>query len=202
MSTNIKWDEALISREERWTHLDCRGATLWFTGLSGSGKSTVAAALEKRLLERGVRAYRLDGDNIRHGLNRNLGFSAQDRKENIRRIGEVSRLFADAGVLTLSSFVSPYRSDRDCVRALLDDGDFLEVFVNTPLEVCEQRDRKGLYAKARAGIIKEFTGISDPYEEPADADITIDTTSLTPEEAAQQIILHLEREGYIGLGEN
>ena len=173
MSTNIKWDEALISREERWAHLGCRGATLWFTGLSGSGKSTVAAALEKRLLERGVRAYRLDGDNIRHGLNQDLGFSPEDRRENIRRIGEVSTLLAESGCLVLTSFISPYRADRAQVREKHEEAGiaFLEVFVDTPIEICEQRDPKGLYEKARAGAISDFTGISAPYEAPESPEI-------------------------------
>lgn len=185
---NVVWHEGHVDRPWREALLDQKGVVIWFTGLSGSGKSTIAFTVEHALMARDRLTYVLDGDNIRHGLNRNLGFSAQDRKENIRRIGEVSRLFADAGVLTLSSFVSPYRSDRDCVRALLDDGDFLEVFVNTPLEVCEQRDPKGLYKKARAGEIPNFTGISDPYEPPLTPELEIRTAECTAEEAAQQVI--------------
>jgi len=185
---NVVWHEGHVDRPRREALLDQKGVVVWFTGLSGSGKSTIAFTVEHALMVRDRLTYVLDGDNIRHGLNRNLGFSAQDRKENIRRIGEVSRLFADAGVLTLSSFVSPYRSDRDRVRALLDDGDFLEVFVNTPLEVCEQRDPKGLYKKARAGEIPNFTGISDPYEPPLTPELEIRTAECTVEEAAQQVI--------------
>jgi adenylylsulfate kinase len=184
----VGWHEGHVDRPRREALLDQKGVVVWFTGLSGSGKSTIAFTVEHALMVRDRLTYVLDGDNIRHGLNRNLGFSAQDRKENIRRIGEVSRLFADAGVLTLSSFVSPYRSDRDRVRALLDDGDFLEVFVNTPLEVCEQRDPKGLYKKARAGEIPNFTGISDPYEPPLTPELEIRTAECTVEEAAQQVI--------------
>ena len=187
-SDNVVWHEGRVDRPRRQALLDQKGVVVWFTGLSGSGKRTIAFTVEHALMVRDRLTYVLDGDNIRHGLNRNLGFSAQDRKENIRRIGEVSRLFADAGVLTLSSFVSPYRSDRDRVRALLDDGDFLEVFVNTPLEVCEQRDPKGLYKKARAGEIPNFTGISDPYEPPLTPDLEIRTAECTVEEAAQQVI--------------
>lgn len=185
---NVVWHEGHVDRPRREALLDQKGVVVWFTGLSGSGKSTIAFTVEHALMVRDRLTYVLDGDNIRHGLNRNLGFSAQDRKENIRRIGEVSRLFADAGVLTLSSFVSPYRSDRDRVRALLDDGDFLEVFVNTPLEDCEQRDPKGLYKKARAGEIPNFTGISDPYEPPLTPELEIRTAECTVEEAAQQVI--------------
>ncbi|MEC9464968.1 MAG: adenylyl-sulfate kinase [Myxococcota bacterium] len=177
MNSNIQWDKALISREERWRHLGSRSATLWFTGLSGSGKSTVAAALEKHLVQQGIRAYRLDGDNIRHGLNQDLGFSPEDRQENIRRIGEVSTLLADSGCLVLASFISPYRADRARVRHNHEEAGipFLEVFVDTPIEVCEKRDPKGLYAKAREGEIKDFTGISAPYEVPESPEIHLRT---------------------------
>src|SRR5262252_4774264 len=175
-ATNITWHEGHVTREERGALLQQKGATLWFTGLSGSGKSTVAFTLEHALVQRGRLAYVLDGDNIRHGLNKNLGFSAADREENIRRIGEVARLFADAGVLTMTSFISPYRKDRDLVRSLHTDArlPFLEVYLNTPLATCEQRDPKGLYKQARAGQLKEFTGISAPYEEPLRPELTID----------------------------
>ncbi|MFG0257030.1 MAG: adenylyl-sulfate kinase [Phycisphaerales bacterium JB043] len=186
-ATNIHWHEGDISRDERWKALDCAGATLWFTGLSGSGKSTVASALEQTLVNMGVISYRLDGDNIRHGLNKNLGFSAEDRAENIRRIGEVAKLFADAGTIALTSFISPYRSDRDQVRALHDASDvaFLEVFVCPPLDVCEERDPKGLYKKARAGEIKGFTGIDDPYEEPESAELLLDTSTMSVDECVR-----------------
>jgi len=195
--SNITWHEGHVERARRETLLGQRGALVWFTGLSGSGKSTIAFTVEHALMARGRLAYVLDGDNIRHGLNSNLGFCAEDREENIRRIGEVGRLFADAGVLTLSSFVSPYRADRDKVRALLGAGEFLEVFVNTPLEVCEQRDPKGLYKKARAGEIANFTGISDPYEPPEHAELEIRTTEYTVEQTAGQVLDLLEQHGKI-----
>lgn len=173
------WSTGGLSRQERWGLLRTRGGTIWMTGLSGSGKSTIAVALEAELLRRGRVAYRLDGDNIRHGLNANLGFSAEDRHENIRRIGEVAKLFADAGALAIVSFISPYRADRERVRASHAAGElpFVEVFVDTPLAVCEQRDPKGLYRKARAGEIKGFTGIDDPYEAPVagEAEIVLKT---------------------------
>lgn len=174
-ATNIHWHEGDLSRDERWKALKCRGCTLWFTGLSASGKSTIAVALEQALVNQGINAYRLDGDNIRHGLNKNLGFSAEDRAENIRRIGEVSKLFADAGVISIASFISPYIRDRDAVRALHKEAGiaFLEVFADTPIEVCEKRDPKGLYKKARAGEIKGFTGIDDPYEAPKNAELVL-----------------------------
>ena len=189
-SDNITWHHSTIGPEDRAKVLGHRGCTLWLTGLSGSGKSTVAVALEHALIARGCLAYRLDGDNIRHGLNSNLGFSADDRKENIRRIGEVAKLFADSGVITISSFISPYQSDRDQVRKIHEDAGlfFLEVFINTPIEVCESRDPKGLYKKARAGEIKGFTGIDDPYEAPTNPEIDLKTDELSPVEAAQQLI--------------
>src|SRR5437762_6338255 len=171
-ATNITWHEGHVTREERAPLLKQKGATLWFTGLSGSGKSTVAFTLEHALVQRGHLAYVLDGDNIRHGLNKNLGFSAADREENIRRIGEVAKLFADAGLVTLTSFISPYRKDRDLVRELHKASGlpFIEVFINTPIGTCEQRDPKGLYRKARAALASDqgmgFTGVDDPYEEP------------------------------------
>ena len=163
-SPNVVWHPGHLSRSERWQAIGARGATVWFTGLSGSGKSTVAMAVEKALLHAGRAAYVLDGDNIRHGLNGDLGFSAEDRDENVRRVAEVARLFADAGVVALVPLVSPYRAARDNARALHDAADvpFVEVFVDTPIELCEQRDVKGLYAKARAGELKGFTGIDDP----------------------------------------
>ncbi|MBL8763430.1 MAG: adenylyl-sulfate kinase [Phycisphaerae bacterium] len=174
-ATNIHWHAGNLSREDRWRDLKARGATLWFTGLSASGKSTIASALEQHLVHLGIHCYRLDGDNIRHGLNKNLGFSAEDRAENIRRIGEVAKLFADSGSVALTSFISPYRKDRDLCRALHDKDaiPFIEVFVDTPIEVCEQRDPKGLYKKARAGEIKGFTGIDDPYEAPLKPELVL-----------------------------
>lgn len=201
-STNIKWHEGSVSRDEREKLLNQRGCVLWFTGLSGSGKSTVAYTLEHALAERGKLAYVLDGDNIRHGLNRNLGFSASDREENIRRIGEVSKLFAEAGVITLVSFISPYRSDRDRVRQRLSEGDFVEVYMKIPLEVCESRDPKGLYKAARAGKIKGFTGIDDPYEEPTGPEIVMEVSKSDgimkpPEKMAGEILSYLEEKGYL-----
>jgi adenylylsulfate kinase len=198
-ATNITWHEGHVSREERGQLLKQKGATLWFTGLSGSGKSTIAYTLEHALVQRGRLAYVLDGDNIRHGLNKNLGFSAADREENIRRIGEVAKLFADCGVLTMTSFISPYRADRDKVRALHVEGKlpFIEVYVNTPIETCEQRDPKGLYKKARAGQLKGFTGIDDPYEAPLKPELTIDATSTTPQQAAVLLIEYLEKQGIL-----
>lgn len=186
---NVVWHEGSLGREDRARLLGARGCTLWFTGLSGSGKSTIAAAVERALVERGVFAYRLDGDNIRHGLNANLGFSAADREENIRRIGEVARLFADAGAVAITSFISPYRADRARVRALhaASGLPFIEVFVDTPIEVCEARDPKGLYKKARAGQITGFTGIDDPYEPPEGAEVVLRTTNLSIEESTEQV---------------
>jgi adenylylsulfate kinase len=196
-ATNIVWHQGAITRDDRTQLNGHRGCTVWLTGLSGSGKSTIAVQLEKHLLERGVRTYILDGDNIRHGLNKNLGFSPEDRTENIRRIGEVAKLFTDAGLVTLTAFISPYRADRDQVRSIMQDGDFVEVFVDCPVEVCEERDVKGLYKKARAGEIKEFTGISAPYEAPAKPELTILTAGQSVEASAQQIIEHLEGKGVI-----
>ncbi|MGD1278792.1 MAG: adenylyl-sulfate kinase [Tepidisphaeraceae bacterium] len=194
-STNITWHEGSVSRPERQQLLNQKGVTVWMTGLSASGKSTIACILEQMLLHKKKHAYRLDGDNIRHGLNKNLGFSAEDRAENIRRIGEVAKLFTDAGVITITSFISPYRKDRDAVRAGMKPGEFVEVYVKVSLEEAERRDPKGLYKKARAGEIKEFTGIDDPYEPPQQPEIVIDTEKTKPEAAAQQILAYLERHG-------
>lgn len=196
-ATNIVWHEGHVSRQERESLLDQRGVMVWLTGLPSSGKSTIAFTAEHALVARGRLAYVLDGDNIRHGLNKNLGFSADDRGENIRRIGEVGKLFVDCGAVALTSFVSPYRADRDAVRDLMEDGEFLEVFVDTPVEICEQRDPKGLYAKARAGEIPNFTGISDPYESPENPELVIETASSTPEEATNAIIDMLQKRGKI-----
>jgi len=186
-ATHIHWHEGDLTRDERWKALNCKGGTLWFTGLSASGKSTIASALEQVLVQQGRVSYRLDGDNIRHGLNKNLGFSAEDRAENIRRIGEVAKLFADSGAVALTSFISPYIADRDAVRALHKEAGvgFYEVFVDTPLEVCEERDPKGLYKKARAGEIKGFTGIDDPYEAPQNPELILRTAEKSLEECVQ-----------------
>ncbi len=199
-ATNITWHEGHVTREERGALLRQKGATLWFTGLSGSGKSTIAFTLEHALVQRGRLAYVLDGDNIRHGLNRNLGFSAADREENIRRIGEVAKLFADAGLVTMTSFISPYRKDRDLVRQLHDAGKlpFIEIHVNTPIDTCEQRDPKGLYKKARAGELKNFTGVDDPYEAPLAPELTIDATNTSPQQAAALLLEYLEKQGILG----
>ena len=196
-ATNITWHEGHVTREERNALLKQKGATLWFTGLSGSGKSTIAFTLEHALVQRGRLAYVLDGDNIRHGLNRNLGFSAADREENIRRIGEVAKLFTDAGMVALTAFISPYRADRDQVRALMPPGAFVEVHVDCPLEVCEQRDVKGLYQKARAGQIPEFTGISAPYEEPTAPELTIRTDAQSVDASVRQVLACLEERGIL-----
>jgi len=198
-ATNIHWHDGDITRDERWGALGCKGCTLWFTGLSASGKSTIACALEQALVNRKVNCYRLDGDNVRHGLNNNLGFSADDRAENIRRIGEVAKLFADAGCVTLTSFISPYRADRDKARAAHDAGKlaFFEIFVDTPIEVCEQRDPKGLYKKARAGEIKGFTGIDDPYEAPNTPELVLKPADYDVAEAVRMCVAFLEDKGVI-----
>lgn len=202
VATNITWHEGTVTREERQRNLGQKGITLWMTGLSASGKSTIAVALEQVLIQRGHHAYRLDGDNIRHGLNKNLGFSAEDRAENIRRIGEVAKLFADAGMITITSFISPYRADRDLVRKLHEDAGlpFLEVFVDCDIAVAEQRDPKGLYKKARAGEIKGFTGIDDPYEAPSNAELHLKTHELTVAESVEKLLDLLEREGVFAIG--
>ena len=197
-ATNITWHEGHVGRVDRERLLGQRGVTVWLTGLSGSGKSTIAVAAEKALLARGRHAYVLDGDNIRHGLNKNLGFSPEDRSENIRRIGEVARLFTDAGVIVFTSFISPYRADRDAVRALMDQGDFVEVHVDASVETCEGRDVKGLYQKARAGEIPEFTGISAPYEAPARPELALDTNGQSVEESVASLVSYLEGRGYLG----
>ncbi|MGR3303494.1 MAG: adenylyl-sulfate kinase [Candidatus Scalindua sp.] len=195
-ATNIKWHHGKIIKEDRVKLLNQKGVTIWLTGLSGSGKSTIAVELEHALIENRHQAYILDGDNIRHGLNKNLGFSPEDRTENIRRIGEVAKLFTDAGIITIAAFISPYREDRDAVRKLLNDGEFIEVYVKCPLDVCEERDTKGLYKKARAGDVKDFTGISAPYEEPLNPELTIDSSKLTVEESTRAVLNYLEENGY------
>ena len=198
-ATNVTWHDGEVSREDRFDILRQRGATIWFTGLSGSGKSTIAVALERALFNIGKLSYRLDGDNVRLGINKNLGFSEADRTENIRRIGEVAKLFGDAGVLSLSSFISPYEGDRDEVRALHEAAglEFIEVFVDCSLAEAEKRDPKGLYKKARAGEIKNFTGIDDPYEAPTRAEIHLRTDEMTLEEEVQIIMDHLESNNFI-----
>ena len=196
-ATNIKWHHGKITKEDRAKLLNQKGATIWLTGLSGSGKSTIAVELEHALIENKHQAYILDGDNIRHGLNKNLGFSPEDRTENIRRIGEVAKLFTEANIITIAAFVSPYREDRDNVRKLLGHGEFIEIYVKCSLEVCETRDTKGLYKKARAGEVKDFTGISAPYEEPLNPELTIDSSKLSVEESAREILNYLEEKGYV-----
>ncbi len=197
VGTNLTWHAGEVTREDRHQLLKQKGAIVWMTGLSAAGKSTIAVELEKLLLERGKHAYRLDGDNIRMGLNKNLGFSAEDRAENIRRIGEVAKLFADAGVIAITSFISPYKKDRDLVRANSKPGDFIEVYIHVSLEGAEKRDPKGLYKKARAGQIKGFTGIDDPYEAPDSAEILIETEKTTVQEAAEAIFKYLDAGGYL-----
>jgi len=194
---NIVWHATTITKQDRHRVNGHKSAILWYTGLSGAGKSTLANKVEEKLFERGIHTYVLDGDNIRHGLNKGLGFSTEDRKENIRRIGEVSKLFVDAGAFVSTAFISPYREDRDMVRQLVNDGEFIEIFVNAPLDVCEERDPKGLYKKARAGEIKNFTGIDDPYEAPENAELIIYTGEKTLEECAAEVISYLESNGYM-----
>lgn len=196
-ATNIVWHEASVDRAARAEKRGHRSAILWFTGLSGSGKSTLANAVNAALFERGLATYVLDGDNVRHGLCKDLGFSDADREENIRRIGEVAKLFLDAGVIVLTAFVSPFRADRDKARELVEQGDFLEIFCAADLDVCESRDPKGLYAKARSGAIKEFTGISSPYEAPDSPELKIDTGSQELTESVQVVLKALEAQGVI-----
>jgi adenylylsulfate kinase len=193
IATNVTWHDGDISREDRYQILRQKGATIWFTGLSGSGKSTIAVALEKALHSMGKLSYRLDGDNVRLGINKNLGFSGDDRKENIRRIGEIAKLFGDAGTIALSSFISPYTTDRDEVRALHEAADlpFVEVFVDCALSVAEERDPKGLYKKARAGEIKNFTGIDDPYQAPENPEIHLRTDEMSLQEEVSIVVDYL-----------
>ncbi|MCX5737547.1 MAG: adenylyl-sulfate kinase [Proteobacteria bacterium] len=197
-ATNITWHQQQVTREDRERLLGQKGVTVWLTGLSGSGKSTIAVAAEEALVSRGRLAYVLDGDNIRHGLNKNLGFSPEDRTENIRRIGEVAKLFTDAGLVVFTSFISPYRADRDLVRSIHDAGRFIEVHVNASVDTCESRDVKGLYKKARAGEIKEFTGISAPYEAPLTPELAIDTNGEPVEKSVEQLVTFLTAKGYLG----
>jgi len=196
-ATNITWHHGTLTKEDRENFLNQKGVVVWYTGLPSSGKSTIAHAVEDELFRRGHLSYVLDGDNIRHGLNKNLGFSPEDREENIRRIGEVAKLFAQAGLITMTAFISPYRKDRDRARSLLEDGEFIEVFVKVSVEEAEKRDPKGLYKKARAGEIKEFTGISAPYEEPLHPELVIDTDELDLEESKNMVIRYLEEKNII-----
>jgi len=198
-ATNVHWHQGDVTREDRNQLLGQKGATLWFTGLSGSGKSTVAVALEKALFQRGKLTYRLDGDNVRLGINKNLGFSAEDRAENIRRIGEIAKLFVDSGVIALSSFISPYLEDRERVRELHRESGFafIEIFVDCSLAAAEERDPKGLYKKARAGEIKNFTGIGDPYEAPQSPEIHLHTDQMSLEQEVEIIIDYLQQQGFI-----
>ena len=196
-ATNIVWHHSTVTRAARAHQRGHRSAILWFTGLSGSGKSTLANAVNSALFEQGMACYVLDGDNIRHGLCNDLGFSDADREENIRRIGEVAKLFLDAGVVVLTAFVSPFKADRDRARALVSEGDFIEIHCAADLGVCEERDTKGLYAKARAGEIKEFTGISSPYEAPEAPELRVDTGGQGLEACVAQVVAHLEAQGVI-----
>ena len=194
---NIVWHNQSITKEKRLTLLNQKPCILWFTGLSGSGKSTIANAVELELFKRGRKTYLLDGDNVRHGLNKDLGFSEQDRIENIRRIGEVAKLFVDSGLIVLTAFISPFKSDRQIARSLVKYDEFIEVFIDTPLEVCEQRDPKGLYKKARDGAIKNFTGISSPYEAPEEPQIHIKTDEHSIQECVDIVINYLIKFGYV-----
>ncbi len=214
MSNNITWHDHKISRIEREKLNGHKGCVIWFTGLSASGKSTIANIVEQKLYERGIRSYLLDGDNVRYGLNAGpdaleerhgaefakrfgLGFSAEDREENIRRIGAVAKLFCEAGIIALTAFISPYRGDRDAVRATLNDGDFMEIFIDTPIEICEQRDPKGLYKKVRAGEIKGFTGIDDPYEAPLKPELRLEGGKKDADTLAEEVVSHLVKAGVI-----
>ncbi len=194
---DLTWHKHHVARADREHQKNQKSCLLWFTGLSGAGKSTIANALESALFERGQHTYLLDGDNVRHGLNKDLGFSDSDRIENIRRIGEVAKLFVDAGLMVFSAFISPFRTDRRLVRELFPEGEFVEVFVSTPLSECEARDPKGLYKKARKGEIKHFTGIDSEYQAPESAELVVDTSKESLEESVQRIITYLEQGGYL-----
>ena len=196
-SEHITYHAHKITKEERAKKFDQKPCIIWFTGLSGSGKSTLSQALAEELFKRSSPSYVLDGDNIRFGLNKNLGFSPEDREENIRRIGEVAKLFVDSGLIVLTAFISPYAKDRDAIRALVDEGEFIEILVDCPIEICEQRDVKGLYKKARAGEIKGFTGIDDPYEAPQNPEITVNTGKDSIEDCVNKIIEYLENKKVI-----
>jgi adenylylsulfate kinase len=196
-STNVVWHAATISRADREAQNNHKSAILWFTGLSGAGKSTLAHAVEDRLHQMGCRTFVIDGDNVRHGLCGDLGFSAEDRTENIRRVGEVAKLFTEAGVLALTAFISPFRADRDRVRKMVNDGDFVEIYCDADLSVCEERDVKGLYQKARAGQIPEFTGISSPYEAPDNPEVVVKTGTQSLETCVDEVIQALAQKGII-----
>lgn len=197
-SNHVVWHRALVTRHHREARQGHKGAVIWFTGLSGSGKSTLAHAVEKTLYEHGCNTFVLDGDNVRHGLCKDLGFSARDRQENIRRIGEVSKLFMEAGIIVLTAFISPFRDDRNQVRHMLGENEFIEIYCNAQLEVCENRDVKGLYKKAREGKIAEFTGISSPYQEPIDPEIVVNTGSSSIDKCVSQIIAEIGVRGIVG----
>ncbi len=198
-SENIVWHKSAVKQTDRENRNGHKGFVIWFTGLSGAGKSTLAVEVEKQLFKLGCSTYTLDGDNIRHGLNKNLDFSSKGRIENIRRIGEVAKLFTDAGVIVCTAFISPYKKDRNSVRQLLDKNRFIEVFINCPLKECEKRDPKGLYKKARKGEITDFTGISAPYEQPENAEITVDSSVETVKESAGKILEYLNKHGYLSV---
>lgn len=198
MDENIVWHNYAVNKSQRSEQKGHKPVILWFTGFSGSGKSTVAGALESALHQQGVHTYLLDGDNVRHGLCKDLGFSDEDRVENIRRVGELSKLMVDAGLVVLTAFISPFQAERDMVRNLVGDGEFIEVFLDTPLNVCEQRDPKGLYKKARAGEIKHFTGIDSDYQVPVNPEIRIDTSANSLEQSVQQLVAYLKDKQVIG----
>lgn len=198
---NVVWHDHRVSKAERRKLNNHNSCVVWFTGLPSSGKSTIANEVEHQLYPRGIRTYLLDGDNVRHGLNSNLGFSPGDREENIRRIGEVAKLFVDAGMVTFVAFISPYRKDREKARKLLEDGEFIEVYVKCPVDVCEQRDPKGLYKKAKKGEIKEFTGVSAPYEEPLNPEIILETDRLSVDESVKKLIEYLEERNILSVVE-
>lgn len=199
-SDNVVWHHATVTRARREAQNGHRGAIIWFTGLSGAGKSTLAHEVEERLHQMGCRTFVLDGDNVRHGLCGDLGFSAEDRVENIRRIGEVAKLFMEAGVIVLTAFISPFRDDRNKVRAMVQSGEFIEIYCQCPIEVCEERDVKGLYKQARAGKIGQFTGISSPYEAPDKPELTVDTSTLSLEECVQNVLERLSSGAHSVLG--
>ncbi len=196
-SSNVVWHNATVIRARREAQNGHRGAIIWFTGFSGSGKSTLAHAVEEQLHQQGCRTFVLDGDNVRHGLCGDLGFTKEDRVENIRRVGEVAKLMMEAGIIVLTAFISPYRKDRKLVRGMCQHGDFIEVFCDSPIEICEERDVKGLYQKARAGEIKEFTGISSPYEAPQQQELIVSTGTASLDECASQVMLEINRRGII-----
>jgi adenylylsulfate kinase len=193
LNNHVVWHEAQVTRDDRNALNSHKSGLIWLTGLSASGKSTIAHGVERVLFDRGIRTYVLDGDNIRHGLNANLGFSPEDRQENLRRVAEVARLFADAGILVLAAFISPYRRDRDYIRQRFEGDNFIEIYVKCCLEECERRDPKGLYKKARSGIIKNYTGISSPYEEPINPELVLETSNCSPDAAITQVVSYLEK---------